>query len=294
MIGMDYQDARKTFRNLSRQLANYIRDEGLKSMVLGVSGGIDSALVAAIANRVAYISNGDILVYGRSISIESNTPEEEDRARQIGNSFCHEFKELNLTKLFWQIIEEKTKDDPSIMDDTKQAKIRRGNIKARMRMIELYDIAQANKGLVLSTDNYTEFLLGFWTLHGDVGDFGPLQELWKTEVYQIAEGIANTFTEAEGVFTKKQIEAIQSCIEANPTDGLGIGDGDLSQILGENCPAAHREGYALVDTVLRDYLVNGNTFACKKVIQRHTATHYKRNNPINIIRRIALHDTNIK
>jgi len=62
-------------------------------------------------------------------------------------------------------------------------------MKARIRMILLYDLAGGNDGMVLSTDNYTEYLLGFWTLHGDVGDFGMIQSLWKTEVYDMVEWI---------------------------------------------------------------------------------------------------------
>lgn len=56
---------------------------------------------------------------------------------------------------------------------------------ARCRMMYLYDIASRHKGLVMSTDNQTEYQLGFWTIHGDVGDFDPIQDLWKTEVYEL-------------------------------------------------------------------------------------------------------------
>lgn len=61
--------------------------------------------------------------------------------------------------------------------------IANGNLQARCRMIHLYDLAGIHGGLVMSTDNQTEYQLGFWTIHGDVGDFDPIQDLWKTEVY---------------------------------------------------------------------------------------------------------------
>lgn len=56
----------------------------------------------------------------------------------------------------------------------KRTPIADGNIQARLRMIYLYNLASIHKGLVLSTDNQTEYQLGFWTIHGDVGDFNPI------------------------------------------------------------------------------------------------------------------------
>ena len=50
-------------------------------------------------------------------------------------------------------------------------------------MIMLYNAASIFKGLVVDTDNLSEHYLGFWTMHGDVGDFKPIGKLWKTEVY---------------------------------------------------------------------------------------------------------------
>lgn len=56
-------------------------------------------------------------------------------------------------------------------------------LEPRCRMMYLYDIASIRKGLVMSTDNQTEYQLGFWTIHGDVGDFDPIQDLWKSNLY---------------------------------------------------------------------------------------------------------------
>ena len=90
-------------------------------------------------------------------------------------------------------------------------KIRMGNIKARLRMIYLYNLASKSNGLVLSTDNFTEYMLGFWTLHGDVGDFGIIQKVLKgLELYDIA----------------RYLDVPQEIIDAKPDDGLGIAGGD--------------------------------------------------------------------
>lgn len=63
--------------------------------------------------------------------------------------------------------------------------------------------ASIHKGLVMSTDNQTEYQLGFWTIHGDVGDFDPIQDLWKTEVY----GLANYLRDR---YRSKALEALHN------------------------------------------------------------------------------------
>lgn len=137
--------------------------------------------------------------------------------------------------------------------------------------------------MVLSTDNYTELLLGFWTLHGDVGDFAPIQNLWKTEVYDLAWKFVGLYR-AEKSFDKA--DALIACIEAVPTDGLGITNSDLDQI--------GASSYDEVDDLLKQYLdvkdkkgqkVYGATIQkleAHPVIKRYNATHFKRNNPYNL------------
>jgi NAD+ synthetase len=82
-----------------------------------------------------------------------------------------------------------------------------GNIKVRLRMISLYHIAQLTGGLVVSTDNLSELWMGFWTLNGDVGDYSPIQNIWKgLEEYTIA----------------KALGVPEESLKAIPTDGLDI------------------------------------------------------------------------
>jgi NAD+ synthetase len=146
-------------------------------------------------------------------------------------------------------------------------------------MILLYDLAQAENGLVLSTDNYTEYLLGFWTLHGDVGDYGMIQNLWKTEVYEMAEWIA----ENEYTISPKSKDAIRKVIIADATDGLGISETDLDQILPE-WGGSSRRGYEIVDSRLQLYINQGISDLDDPVVARMFRTEFKRNNPYNIPR----------
>jgi len=132
--------------------------------------------------------------------------------------------------------------------------------------------------MVLSTDNYTEYLLGFWTLHGDVGDFGMIQSLWKTEVYDMVEWIRDN----DMVFKEKEI--LSQVLNADATGGLGITSTDLDQII-PGWKGTSRDGYKEVDNRLKQYLVyNAAGDLDDPVIHRYIRTKFKRKNPINISR----------
>jgi len=281
--------------NLRGLMKDYIIKSNLKSLVLGISGGIDSALVAVLVKPVC--DELDIPLIGRSITIGSNSPEEQIRAKAIGELFCTNFDEIDLTEQFdvIQTFDNMEQNDNIIID--KSYKIRMGNFKARMRMMYLYNLASMYNGLVLSTDNMTELLLGFWTLHGDVGDYGLIQELWKTEVYDISEYLCDNELESD------ESEALKDCITGDATDGLGITSTDLDQILPDwrNRHTSTRTGYAEVDEILIDYLdMVDDLFSMQKVgqdyinlsekilslkdtpvIQRHMNSQFKRENPFN-------------
>ena len=157
-----------------------------------------------------------------------------------------------------------------------------GNIKARMRMIYLYNLASKNHGMVLSTDNWTEYLLGFWTLNGDVGSYGMIQELWKTEVYSMAEWmVAHDFF----VYNFNGVIALNSCIFCNATDGLGITNSDLDQIM-PDWEGSSRDGYEIVDNKLSKLILFDEGQLDDAIYKRHIATEFKRKVPVNIKREI--------
>jgi len=250
--------------NIRKNLENYIIKNNIKSLVVGISGGIDSALCVALAKPVCDKLN--VSIVGRSITILTNKKDEIDRARQIGETFCTDFREVDISSSFNNLYESISEDsDFNGVDE----KINKGNAKARLRMIYLYNLARKHKGMVLSTDNYTELLVGFWTLHGDVGDYGMIQTLWKTEVYALSNNVNNELNNKT---------PLQLCIDASPTDGLGISNSDLDQL--------GASSYKEVDDILIKYL-HGNEEERKSVenhdvIKRHLATSFKRNNPYNI------------
>ena len=254
------------FNNIVKQGICYIEDNKLESLILGVSGGIDSAITAVLSHEICKRTNTSLI--GTSIPLLSNKEDEIKRSIDVGNKYCDEFSLMDITDTFINACSSLCLGTRN--KNGKDINIRMGNIKARLRMIALYDLAYKENGLVLSTDNLTELMLGFWTLHGDVGDLGLIQSLWKTEVYGLARWMIDN-----GLAGKE----LDECIIAVPTDGLGITDCDLDQIA---C-----DSYDDVDKVLVHYLNSGEILDLKGadlVIDRHNRTKFKRNNPYNFSR----------
>ncbi len=252
----------KAVEMIRKESLDYIQKHYLQSLVLGISGGIDSALCAALLKPVC--EEAGIKLIGRSITIETNKADEIARSMEIGTHFCHDFDLMDLTTTFYE-----NKKLLIHFDDSLVSKLRQGNMKARMRMMVLYDLAQLYRGLVISTDNYTEFLTGFWTLHGDVGDFGPIMNLWKTEVFNMATYLLNDCNDL-------QKKALQSCIDATPVDGLGISSSDCEQLGVSN----YYEG----DKIFEAYFNGDQRYDNHPIIKRYHSSHYKRENPIGILR----------
>lgn len=256
------------FNVLVDKTAEYVTSNNLKVMVLGISGGIDSTVVAAICHEVS--KKTDIPLIGRSLPIK-NKEDEFSVSELVGEAFCDEFKVFNLSNSYKASLFDLCADAGLIKDCkgydwywvsdleelTGRTPIANGNIQARCRMIHLYDIASIRKGLVMSTDNQTEYQLGFWTIHGDVGDFDPIQDLWKTEVYGLAnylrdrykskalEALHNDYKETCDKYRAMSYAVYSSC-KLIPTDGLGISNSDLEQI--------GAKSYDEVDDILSRYI----------------------------------------
>lgn len=262
-------DCQKVTQNIRNEFKNYMVQHHLKSVVLGISGGIDSCLVAALAKPIC--DEIGIKLIGRSLPIITNKLDELNRANIVGEAFCHDYKEVNLETQY-DIFNNITVEVEGKLENETREKIRKGNIKARCRMIYLYNLAYTYNGLVLSTDNLTELNLGFSTIMGDWGDYAMIQYLWKTEVYKLADYLKNEYT-----FDKAK-EALERTIQAVPTDGLGVSNSDLDQI--------QASSYDEVDEILQSYLYNGDkTYINHPVIQRYESSHFKRNWPIRIDRK---------
>ena len=178
-------DYDKVFETLVQKTQDYLVRNNLSAMVLGISGGIDSTVVAAICREVS--DRTGIPLIGRSLPTNNNKEGEVTTADLVGKAFCNDYKEVNIQKWYcdsWSFNEHGSEYN-AVAD---------GNIQARLRMIYLYNLAGIHGGLVMDTDNLTENNLGYFTIHGDVGDFNPIGCLWKTEVFKFAEYLQEQYS----------------------------------------------------------------------------------------------------
>jgi len=287
----------KIFDYLVENTAKYLKANNLQCMVLGISGGIDSTLTAAICCEVENKYN--IPFYGISLPCSTNSDEENNSALKCMKAFCKEGH-------YWI---ENLQKEYSLMHSTCSVHgdctaIGKGNIKARLRMIYLYDIAQKNYGLVMDTDNLTEHYLGFFTIHGDVADFNPIGGLWKHEVYELTQYIRDYYKYENGVLNTNKIEALNYALGIRPTDGNGVKEGgDMAQIAPAFLSDNSYEAYKKVDDILETYLdiqlrdtdiqektiqelkVKYDANTVDMIINRHNRSEFKRNRlPIAIDR----------
>ncbi|MBN2289217.1 MAG: NAD+ synthase [Candidatus Glassbacteria bacterium] len=158
-------------------LTGFIRSEvgktGFSKVVVGLSGGIDSSLCAALAVHALGARN----VIGVMMPYETSTADSLSDARQLAAGLGIDQRLVEITPMVKPYLERHPGMSP----------VRRGNVMARMRMIVLYDISAAENSLVLGTGNKTEYLLGYCTLWGDTAcAFNPLGDLYKSQVRALA------------------------------------------------------------------------------------------------------------
>lgn len=287
------------FNTLVEETAKYILRNNLKAMVLGISGGIDSTVVAAICHEVS--KQTGIPLIGRSLPIK-NKSDEFDVSKLVGEAFCDDFGVVNCETMYYEFrgfaeeSERILRSTPSDSSDSyyRLEAIQCGNIQARLRMTYLYNLASIRKGLVMSTDNQTEYQLGFWTIHGDVGDFDPIQGLWKTEVYGLAnylqdhykskalEALRNDYKETCDNYKAMSCAIYNSC-KLVPTDGLGISNSDLEQIGAKSYYDVDRVLQTLVckaspenDKLQDELTVELGQDVVGKITERHFKSRFKR------------------
>ena len=258
-------DYSKVFSTLVECTKDYICSNNLKCMVLGISGGIDSTVVAAICHEVSRQTG--IPLIGRSLPTKYNKEGETTTADLVGKAFCNDYKEVNIHGLYNRMLYFIGETEDSCLDlsgntmyeivgefPKQQTLVANGNIQARLRMIYLYNLASIHRGLVMDTDNLTENNLGYFTIHGDVGDFNPIGGLWKTEVFELASYIKDHYHFESQVHSNPNLIeeasnkaiAIEASLKLKPTAGLGITNSDLDEI--------GADSYEQVDYILQEIL----------------------------------------
>lgn len=284
----------KVFEILVDKTAQYVTTNNLKAMILGISGGIDSTVVAAICHEV--FNKTGIPLIGRSLPTKFNKEGEITTADLVGKAFCNDYKVASIQNWYTEI-----SDQLFYSEKTPRKIVCNGNIQARLRMIYLYDLAGNNNGIVMDTDNLTENNLGYFTIHGDVGDFNPIGGLWKTEVFELAEWLKKYYwQECEHIHNQERsneackqyvrmrykYEAIQESIKLKPTAGLGITNNDLEEIGAESYDQVDRVLQCFTDSsISTDTIDDIPDTIVESIVRRYNASKFKRKRlPIKIDR----------
>jgi len=165
---------------LRQILVGFVRDEvqkvGLNKAVLGLSGGIDSALVAFIAAEALGPEN----VHAICMPYKTSNPESEAHARLVAQACGIRYSVVPITPMVDAYFDMFPEAD----------NMRRGNKMARERMTILFDQSALLPALVLGTSNKTELLLGYGTLYGDMASaLNPIGDLYKSQVWQLSRAM---------------------------------------------------------------------------------------------------------
>lgn len=169
-------NAEKVAEGLVTWLRSEVEAAGHRGVVFGLSGGIDSATVAALARRAFDEEHLAVIM-----PVDSNPQDRED-ALAVIERFDLKHREVDLTPVFEAFARALGEDTAANRQD-----LARNNIKPRLRMTTLYFLAGRNRYLVAGTGNRTELTLGYFTKYGDGGvDLLPLGHLVKHEVRELA------------------------------------------------------------------------------------------------------------
>jgi NAD+ synthase len=157
-------------------IQNEVRKVGFDRVVLGLSGGVDSSLVATLASQALGPKN----VLGVIMPYRLSDPKSRSDAVEVVKQLGIESLEIDISPQVDAYFERFPDADQN----------RRGNKMARERMTVLYDQSWAWRALVIGTSNKTELLLGYGTIYGDMASaINPIGDLYKTQVWQLADAV---------------------------------------------------------------------------------------------------------
>lgn len=158
---------------IDRFLTEELAKTGLKGFVVGLSGGVDSALSCALAVHAV----GPDRVLAVKMPYRTSSPASEEDADRVIESLGVRSERVDITPMV----------EAYFQADASASALRRGNFMARTRMACLFDLSAREGALVLGTSNKTELLLGYGTWYGDMASsLNPIGDLYKTQVWQLA------------------------------------------------------------------------------------------------------------
>ena len=161
---------------IKKELLSFLKDEvtktGLKNVTVGISGGLDSAVVAVLCKE-AFGDNMTGVLMPSQFSCDSSL----DDAFELCKKFDIAYEVVEIAPMVQAYIKNMDED-----------KLRIGNYSARMRMSVLYDISARDNSLVIGTSNKSEILLGYGTIYGDIAcAINPIGEMYKSDEFEFAK-----------------------------------------------------------------------------------------------------------
>jgi len=261
-------DVEKACDQIVREYTDFLSKTWVRRPVVGISGGIDSAVAAALSLRATrkFNTQPPVLVHLPMDHCSSN--DSLLRARELAVSLGLYMKEVSITSIV-RACDIAFSNVGILGRSYVSDKFQLGNIMARVRMISLWALARAESGFVVGTGNRTETLLGYCTLHGDDACIiNPLAGLYKQWVYELAE----------------YLKISESIIKAPPSAELWSGQTD-EQELGFSYEIADEVCYAHDHL---NYPLQEVTQSIKDVIAQINRTSFKREVPYNLGTKLPL------
>jgi NAD+ synthase len=247
---------RNSWSLIKKHLISFLQDEvavtGLKNVTLGLSGGLDSAVVAVLLKE-AFADNMLAVMMPTQYSSKSSLED--------ANELIEKFSIPAITVDISEYIETFNGINP-FADN-----LRKGNFSARIRMATLYDISAERKSLVIGTSNKSELLLGYGTIFGDLASaINPIGDIYKSDLFDFA----------------KYLGVPESIVSKPPSADLFEGQSDEKD-LGAT--------YSEIDTILKLYveerfeirkIINQvkNEKLVKSIIRKVKQNQFKRKMPI--------------
>jgi len=210
--------------SIKKQLIKFLQDEvsktGMKKVVVGVSGGLDSAIVAVLCKE-AFGDN----MHGVFMPSHMSSDASINDAKELCNKYNISYEVVEIANMIKGYFDSSETSTP----------LRIGNLSARMRMSVLYDVSARDNSLVIGTSNKSEILLGYGTLFGDTAcAINPIGQMYKSDAFDFARFIGVT----DAIINKK------------PSADLWEGQSD-EEDLGYT--------YKVMDDVLKELFDNGKT-----------------------------------
>ena len=197
--GLRFNDYEKVREKIVSFIKDYVQKAGVDGVTLGLSGGIDSALVATLAAQAIEPSRVHCILMPVDTKKDPHVSDAKEIAESLGIN--HEMFEL--------------KNVINAFDPLKLGKAALGNLMARVRMVVWYAKANQNNLLVLGTGNKSELMVGYFTKYGDGGaDILPIADLYKVNVRDLA----------------RHVKVPEHIVTKVPTAGLWVGQTDEGEI----------------------------------------------------------------